>query len=83
MPKPESLSLKQDMRELLLFKILKGPRKRNDNGWEIVKYVSIRGDGRGKNGTREKRNELGLHSPTESAVSLSITVTFQRMPLLF
>lgn len=73
MPKLESLSLIQDIRELLLLKILKGPRKRNDNSWKIVKELRIHGDGQGKNGTHEKRNDLGPHLLTESIMSLSIT----------
>lgn len=73
MPKPENLSFIQDIRELLLFKILKGARKRNDNGWKIVKELRIHGDGQGENGTHEKRNDLEPHSLAESIVSLSIT----------
>lgn len=73
MPKLESLSFIQDIRELSLLKILKGPRKRNDNSWKIVKELRIHGDGQGKNGTHEERNDLGPHSLTESIVSLSIT----------
>lgn len=56
-PKPESLSLKQDIMQLL-FKIWKDPRERNDNGWEIVKQTRIRGDGQDRKETDEKKPRL-------------------------
>lgn len=70
MPKPENLSFIQDIRELLLFKILK-ELKKGMTVWKIVKELSIHGDGQGKNETLEKMAPRSLiHSQNQLCLCL-------------